>query len=95
MGSDVEIIVGGNLRIANGKRREFIERSHKAVQHARAHSACIDFSVSADPVDPNRVNIFEAWTSEEALQKFRGEGPDDGLFELVESAAVSEYRVSK
>ena len=95
MESNVEIIVGGFLRISQGKRDEFVARSRSAIQQARANRDCIDFSVSIDPVDSNRVNVFEAWVSEEALHQFRGEGPDDGLFELVESAHLSEYRVSK
>ncbi len=95
MKPNVSVIVGGKLSIAEGKRDEFIERSCNAVQQARANGDCVDFSVSADPIEPSRVNIFEAWASTEALEKFRGEGPDDSLSELIEGAEVAEYRVSK
>lgn len=91
----VRVVVGGNLRIAVGKRDEFIQRSLDAIEQARADGNCVDFSVSADPLDPDRVNIFEAWISTEALNQFRGKGPDKGLSELIESADVAEYTVSR
>jgi hypothetical protein len=34
--------------------------------------------VAADPIEPDRVNIYEEWESEEALLTFRGAGPDEG-----------------
>lgn len=94
MTSNARIIVGGKLYIAEDKRDEFIQRSCEAVEQARANGQCVDFAVSADPLEPNRVNIFEAWVSKEALAKFRGEGPDDGLSELINGAEVAEYQVS-
>jgi hypothetical protein len=29
------------------------------VERARAYEGCLDFSISADAVDPERVNLFE------------------------------------
>jgi quinol monooxygenase YgiN len=57
------------------------------------HDACEDFSVSADPVDSTRVNIFEKWQSRAALDAFRNAGPESDLFDLVESFDVEEYEV--
>lgn len=94
MNPKAKIIVAGNIIVAEGKRDEFIERSKSAVQQARAKQNCIDFSVSTDPIETNRVNIFEAWASKDALHQFRGEGPDDGLSDLIEGAEITEYSVS-
>lgn len=93
MDTHVKIIVAGELRIAQGRRDEFIERSLDAIKQARSSVECINFAISADPIDQNRVNIFELWTSENALMKFRGEGPDDSLAELIIDAQVSEFHV--
>jgi quinol monooxygenase YgiN len=87
------IIVAGKLTIQPGRRDEFVARSIDAVVQARAHNACEDFSVSADPVDAMRVNIFEKWQSRAALDAFRGAGPESDLFTLVESFHVDEYEV--
>lgn len=87
------IIVAGKLTIQPGRRDEFVLRSIDAVVQARAHNACEDFSVSADPVDATRVNIFEKWQSRAALDAFRNAGPESDLFTLVESFDVEEYDV--
>lgn len=87
------IIVAGKLTIQPGRRDEFIARSIDAVVQARAHDSCEDFSVSADPVDSTRVNIFEKWQSSAALNAFRNAGPESDLFTLIESFDVHEYEV--
>ena len=87
------IIVAGKLTIQPGRRDEFIARSIDAVVQARAHDSCEDFSVSADPVDSTRVNIFEKWQSRAALNAFRNAGPESDLFTLIESFDVHEYEV--
>lgn len=88
------IIVAGTLIIKSGSRDEFIEKSHEAILQARNNKACEDFSVSPDPIDMNRVNIFEKWKSPSELNKFRDSGPDNGMFSLVESFDVNEYEIN-
>lgn len=87
------IIVAGKLIIKSGKRDDFITGSLEAVTLARSNHACEDFSVSPDPLDPSRVNVFEKWQSTEDLAVFRNSGPEDDLFSLVESFYVQEYKV--
>ena len=88
------VLVAGKLRLKKGKRDEFIEKSCEAVMQARRLIDCQDFSVSPDPIDENRVNIFEKWNSPEALTKFRNSGPDNDFFSLVESFDVNEYEIN-
>jgi quinol monooxygenase YgiN len=90
----VPIIVAGKLIIKTGFREEFIENSLTAISLARKNKACEDFSVSPDPIDANRVNIFEKWESRSALASFRESGPSDNGFSLIESFDVNEYEVS-
>ncbi len=84
------IVVSGKLEIEEGKRDEFIRRSKNAIIAARNAKGCIDFAVSPDPVDLNRVNIFEEWASQSALDEFRGNGPSDDLFDLVKKFEINE-----
>jgi len=88
------IVVAGKLVIRDGKRDEFVARSTGSVRAARANEDCLDFAVSADPIDENRVNIFEEWRSRDSLDKFRGSGPADDLFDLVESFDVKERELT-
>ena len=91
----VTVIVAGKLTIKPGSRDEFVRRSQAAVLLARQNEACADFAVSADPSDPDRVNIFEKWASRQALEAFRSAGPEDDLFTLVAAFDVGEYAVGR
>ena len=88
------VIVAGKLIIQSGRRDAFIEKSQDVVLHARQNQACEDFSVSPDPIDMNRVNIFEKWTSYAELYAFRASGPDNELLSLVELFDVKEYDIT-
>ncbi|WP_136067614.1 putative quinol monooxygenase [Modicisalibacter radicis] len=90
----MSIIVAGKLILKSGARNEFIDKSREAISQARKLEACDDFSVSPDPIDENRVNIFEKWSSREELDAFRNSGPDNGSFALVESFHVKEYELN-
>lgn len=81
--------------IRSGARDEFLAKSREAILQARKNPACQDFSVSPDPIDLDRVNIFEKWQSRSALEAFRDLGPENDMFSLVEAFDVNEYEVDK
>ena len=85
------IIVAGSIRIKPGQRDVFLLLSSAAVAQARAADGCLDFAVSADIVDPDRVNILERWQSVEALEGFRGSGMDDAQMEMIAGGSVRRY----
>jgi quinol monooxygenase YgiN len=69
-----------------------------AVRLARQAPGCLDFVVSADPVDPTRVNIFERWAGPEDLDAFRGSGdPDDQTadFSRIRRFEIEQYSVER
>ena len=88
------IIVAGKLKLKPGSRDEFIEKSREAISQARELDACEDFSVSPDPIDENRVNIYEKWIARGPLEEFRSSGPDNDSFSLVESFDINEYEIN-
>jgi quinol monooxygenase YgiN len=85
------IVVAGHIRVAVADRDAFLELSREAVELARAADGCLDFAVSADLADPERVNIYERWVDRVALQAFRGDGPGGDLSALIISADVREF----
>ena len=87
------IIVSGRLRINEGRREEFVAASLPAVEQARGTEGCLDFVVAADPLDSDRVNVYEEWESEDALRAFRGEGPGGDLGGMIADADVSTREV--
>lgn len=92
-GELVLVIVAGFITVRSGDREEFLSLSAEAVAKARAAHGCLDFSVSPDILEAERVNIFEKWDSSTDLLNFRENGPSDRLTGLIVSAKVIEYEV--
>ena len=88
------IVVSGKIFVRAGTRESFLESSTKAVMQARKTPGCQDFVVAADPLEPDRVNVYEAWDSEEVLSTFRESGPDESLQSVIVRASVSRHVVS-
>jgi quinol monooxygenase YgiN len=88
------IIVSGRIYVRPGARQAFLTSSLEAVAQARGAPGCRDFVVAADPIEPDRVNVYEEWESEEALLTFRGGGPDQDLSSSIVRADVSRHLIS-
>jgi hypothetical protein len=50
--------------------------------------------MTADPVDPGRLNLFERWESQAAVDAFRKRAPRRKNPAPVLSGSVAEYDVS-
>ncbi|MGX7827002.1 putative quinol monooxygenase [Actinokineospora sp. 24-640] len=87
------VIVAGSIQVASGRRDEFVAESRDAVVQARGTAGCLDFVVAADPIDPDRVVVFERWETVEALAAFRGDGPGDELGAMIVDVRVEQYAV--
>ena len=88
------IIVAGRLYLRPGTREQFLALSADTMMQARRAPDCRDFVVAADPMEIDRVNVYEAWASREALAAFRGTGPGDDLSALIVRAEVAEHVVT-
>jgi quinol monooxygenase YgiN len=88
------IIVSGRIYVSPGRREAFLASSRSAVVAARGAPGCRDFVVAADPIEPDRVNVYEEWESESELEAFRGAGPGPELAQVIERAEVSRHRVA-
>jgi quinol monooxygenase YgiN len=51
-------------------------------------------AICADLVDPGRVNIFERWESQAALETFRSSGPDTEQRRAMLTVSVQEYPIA-
>ena len=69
-------------------------RLHGRRPKARRAAGCLDFAITADLLDPARINIFERWESQAAVETFRGSGPSDGQSAAMASASVAEYDIA-
>ena len=66
-----KVIVAGWYTVQPDKRQAVLESFEDLVQRARTAPGSLDFSISADPLDPSRINMFEFWHSEKALNVWR------------------------
>lgn len=66
------IIVGHE--IVDPAERDAIVAAHRdLVIRARAFDGCLHVAITADSVDPARIDNVEVWTDAEALERWRGQ----------------------
>ena len=87
------VIVAGYLVVDVSQRDSYLAGCKPVVHRARRTQGCLDFAISADLLDPSRIDVFERWESQSAVDAFRGSGPSDEQQASIVSASVSEYDV--
>jgi quinol monooxygenase YgiN len=88
------VILAGQITVEPWERESYLAGCVSVVERARGTAGCLDFAVTADLIDPGRVNIFERWESQAAVETFRGSGPSDEQAAAMLSASVAEYDVA-
>ncbi|WP_194832632.1 antibiotic biosynthesis monooxygenase family protein [Nocardia sp. XZ_19_369] len=83
------LIVAGYLKVTD--RDRYLAACREVVELARGTDGCLDFTLGADLVEPDRVNIYERWTTRDAVDKFRGSGTTNDLGAHIVGAEVSEF----
>ncbi len=88
------VIVAGHIVVDPDQRESYLASCVGVVEQARRAPGCLDFAITADLVDPGRIDIFERWESQTTVEAFRGSGPSDEQGAAMLSAAVAEYDVA-
>ncbi len=88
------VIVAGHITVEPQQREAYLAGCVSVVEQARGAAGCLDFAITADLIDPGRVNIFERWASQAAVEAFRGSGPSDEQGAAMRSASVAEYDIA-
>jgi quinol monooxygenase YgiN len=88
------LIIAGYLQVDPAERDAYVRECVAVVEAARAAPGCLDFSITADSVDPSRIRVYECWESEEQLLDFRGSGPSGDQQASIVAADVKRYGVS-
>ena len=65
------LIITGHLTVDPAERDAYVAAHVDLVQRARQAPGCLDLAITADPVDPARVNNLERWDSEADLEAWR------------------------
>lgn len=90
------VIVSGHVTVEPHERESYLAGCVSIVERAREADGCLDVAITADLIDPGRVNIYERWESQAAVEAFRGGGPkpSDEQEAAMLSASVAEYDVA-
>jgi quinol monooxygenase YgiN len=88
------IIVAGHIAVDPEQREALLAASVRVVEKARQADGCLDFAMTADLIDPGRVNLFERWESEAALKAFRRRAPRHKHRPALLSVSVAEYDIA-
>jgi quinol monooxygenase YgiN len=74
------LIIAGHVEVAPERRDEIVAEFEDLVRRAREAPGCLDVAVTADSVDPRRINNLERWESQEHLDQWRrvAHAPDLG-----------------
>ena len=78
------IIIAGKEYVAAEERDAYVASFQDFVRSARKEPGCLDVVVAADPIEDDRVNMFELWESKEKLDAFRRKAkPPKGTTEIL------------
>jgi quinol monooxygenase YgiN len=88
------IIVAGHINVEPEQRESYLAGCVTVVEQARETAGCLDFAITADLIDPGRIDIFERWESQAAVEAFRGSGPSDEQGAAMLVVSVAEYDVA-
>lgn len=66
------IIIAGHSWTRNVIERDAaVAAFANMVERARKQDGCLDMSMGADSVDPERINVFECWRDQQSLDAWR------------------------
>ncbi len=87
------LVIAGWLKVDPAERDPYAADCVTVVAQARSAPGCLDFVISADPIEPDRINVYERWDSDEQLERFRGSGPSAEQTAQINDAQVRKYRI--
>lgn len=61
------VIVAGVFTVDPGQREAFLASKMDRMRTSRAEQGCLEYTFSADPLDPSRVLLYERWASQADL----------------------------
>jgi quinol monooxygenase YgiN len=88
------VIVAGHITVDPEQREAYLAGSMSVVERARQADGCLDFAMTADLLDPGRLNLFERWESQAAVEAFRRRAPRKKQGAAVLSVSVAEYDIA-
>lgn len=61
------LIIAGFFEVDPDRRDEFLQSKHDSIRSSRAEAGCHEYALSADPLVPGRVLLYELWEDKPSL----------------------------
>jgi quinol monooxygenase YgiN len=87
------IIVSGSIRTDPAARDDYVVGCREVIEQARRAPGCVDFHITADPIELDRINIYEQWASVADVEAFRGSGSSSEQQAAIREAEVYQHVV--
>jgi quinol monooxygenase YgiN len=88
------VIVTGSYEFEPGQRDEYLASRHDSMRASRTEPGCFEFLLSADPIEPDRVVLFERWADQASLDAHIAALPAPSVGLAPKSVTVTLYDVA-
>lgn len=88
------IIVSGRIHVDAAQRDAYLQSCEEVIRLARTAPGCGDFHLAADPIEADRINVYEQWDSVAEVEAFRGSGPSSEQMAAIREAHVVQHEVA-
>ena len=88
------IIVAGWLRVDQQQRQEYLDACRPVIEATRLVPVCMDFYLTADPLEDDRINVFERRKDVDSVKRFRGSGPSGEQQAVIIEAQIHQHDIA-
>ena len=88
------VIIAGKVYVATDQRDAYVTGFQEFIKNERNEPGCLDVVVAADPIEDNRVNLFELWDSQEHMDAFRRIAKSPALTTEILEDHTMKYEIS-
>ncbi len=88
------VIVAGHITVDPEQRESYLAGCMSVVEKARRADGCLDFAITADLLDPGRVNLFERCETQAAVEPSAEAPRATGKGAATRSVSVGEYDIA-
>jgi len=87
------IIVNGTFQVDPDQRDAFLAERGERMRTSRAEAGCLEYTFAADPLEADRVVLFERWESQTHLDAHLA-GPAPATHIAARQSSITLYDVT-
>ncbi len=92
------MIVAGTFEVDPAQRADFLHSMEQGMRSSRREAGCLAYVLSADPIEPGRVVLYERWADKASLAAHlanpRPQPAPDAVPITVISSEIVQYEIS-